>query len=87
MPNLTYREAAKMVRRSPRTIRYWRQRGMPMSWEVRQGQRVRVVDQVVLLAWWRERMQNWPPHQYRIRRHLAELAANQVPTPAPQNGE
>ncbi|MFI8633541.1 hypothetical protein ACIGEP_13180 [Microbacterium sp. NPDC077663] len=85
MTQLTYREAAKIVRRSPRTIRYWRQRGMPMIWEVRQGQRVRVVDQVVLLAWRRERMHNWPPHQYRIRLQLAELAANHVQIEPPQN--
>jgi len=67
MPTLTYREAAKRVGRTPRCIRYWRQRGMPMSWETRDGQRCRVVDEETLLAWWRQRLQNWPPHQYRLR--------------------
>ena len=64
---LSYREAAKAVRRTPRAIRYWRQRGMPMSWEIRNGQKVRVVRRSVLLAWWRQRLQNWPAHQYRLR--------------------
>ncbi len=67
MPMLTYREAAKRVGRSRRAIRYWRQGGMPMQWETREGQRVRVVDEQVLLSWWRQRLQNDPAHQYRLR--------------------
>lgn len=69
---LSYRQAAARVRRSVRAIRYWRQRGMPMGWEIREGQKVRVVDESVLLAWWRDRLSAWPPHQYRLRRLLAE---------------
>jgi hypothetical protein len=80
MPKLTYRQAAAKVGRTPRAIRYWRQRGMPMSWEVRDGQRVRVVEEKVLIAWWLQRLNNWPPHQYRLRAEiLAEMGA-QAPT-------
>ena len=83
---LTYREAAKRVGRSRRAIRYWRQAGMPMTWETREGQRVRVVDEQVLLAWWRQRLQNWPPHQYRMRRLLEEDAAQTVELEHPRDG-
>lgn len=72
---LTYREAAARVGRKTRAIRYWRARGMPMEWATREGQRVRVVDETVLLAWWRQRLANWPPHQYRMRRLRAEREA------------
>lgn len=60
---LTYRQAAKRVNRSVRTINRWRRNGMPMSW--RNG--FRVVEITVLLAWWRERMNADPAHQYRMR--------------------
>jgi hypothetical protein len=81
---LTYREAARRVHRTTRCIRYWRQRGMPMSWDIRDGQRCRVVDEEVLLAWWRQRMQNWPAHQYRMRAarvgiHDVEQTASDAP--------
>lgn len=80
MTRLTYREAAKRVHRTTRAIRYWRQRGMPMGWEIRGGQRVRVVEEAVLLAWWRQRLQNWPTHQYRMRALQAAQPAAQDPT-------
>lgn len=64
---LTYREAAKRVGRSRRTIRHWRLQGMPMDWDVRGGQRVRVVELSVLLRWWRQRLKNDPIHQQRLR--------------------
>lgn len=64
----TYREAAVRVRRSVRTLWRWRKRGMRMGWAIRDGQRVRVVREDVLLAFWRARMQSWPVHQYRIKR-------------------
>lgn len=51
MTTLTYREAARRVKRSIRTINRWRRGGMPMEWETRDGQRFRVVDETVLLAW------------------------------------
>ncbi|SDG22247.1 hypothetical protein SAMN04488590_0231 [Microbacterium sp. 77mftsu3.1] len=38
-----------------------------MGWEIRDGQRCRVVEKSVLLKWWRERMKNDPAHQYRLR--------------------
>ena len=40
---------------------------MPMGWETRDGQRCRVVEEAVLLAWWRQRLQNDPVHQQRMR--------------------
>lgn len=67
MTMLTYREAAKRVHRKRRAIQYWRARGMPMTWETRNGQRVRVVEETVLLAWFRERCLNNSALQRRIR--------------------
>lgn len=47
----------------------------------------RVVDEQVLLKWWRERMDSWPPHQYRLRamrledeRQRQELESERPPT-------
>lgn len=60
---LTYRQAARRVNRSIVTIKRWRRRGLPMTW---QGNR-RVVDEHTLLAWWRTRMENDPVHQNRLR--------------------
>lgn len=68
MPMLTYREAAKRVGRTRRAIRRWRHSGMPMSWETRDGQTCRVVDETTLLAWWRQRLKNDPVHQAKLRR-------------------
>ncbi|MGK9222267.1 MULTISPECIES: hypothetical protein [unclassified Microbacterium] len=61
---LTYREAAARVRRSRRTIRRWRLNGMPMSFD---SEGRRVVDEHVLLAWWRDRLQADPIHQARLK--------------------
>lgn len=72
MAELTYREAAKRVKRSIRAIKRWRSQGMPMGWAIREGQRVRVVDEKVLLAWLRDRLTSWPPHQYRMRKMQQE---------------
>lgn len=72
MTMLTYRQAAARVGRSTRAIRYWRQKGMPMGWEIRDGQRCRVVDEKVLLKWWRQRLANDPAHQWRMRKLRAE---------------
>lgn len=80
MKQLTYREAAKRVGRSRRTIRYWRLQGMPMGWAVRNGQRVRVVEQTVLLKWWRQRLKNDPIVQQRIRAEKAREVAAQSAT-------
>lgn len=41
---------------------------MPMGWAIRDGQRVRVVDEEVLLAWYRARLQAWPIHQQMMRK-------------------
>jgi len=79
---LTYREAARRVRRSIRTINRWRRAGMHMGWEVRHGQRVRVVDEDVLLEHWRGRLDRWPAHQYRLRRIQAANAEPAQPRTA-----
>lgn len=45
-----YREAAHEGRRSVFTIKRWLRSGALMSWEMRDGQRVRVVDEKILFA-------------------------------------
>lgn len=77
MTQLTYRQAAALVGRSPRTIRYWRLRGMPMGWDTRDGQKVRVVEKTVLQAWFRQRLRNDPVHQQRMRALKAREAVAQ----------
>ncbi|MEU4016193.1 hypothetical protein AB0E56_13120 [Microbacterium sp. NPDC028030] len=72
---LTYREAAVRVRRSVLTIKRWRRNGsLVMGWGIREGQRVRLVDEATLLKCWRERMNADPIHQARLRklRHAEE---------------
>lgn len=76
---LSYREAAQRVRRSIRTINRWRKSGMRMEWEEREGQRVRVVDEGVLLAHWRDRLDANPAHQWRLRRAIADLTPPTAP--------
>lgn len=61
---LTYREAARRVRRSKDTVRRWRRQGMPMRFDDR-GRRI--VQEKVLLAWWRGRMKADPVYQARVR--------------------
>lgn len=68
MTQLTYRQAARRVHRSTLTIKRWRRNGMPMGWDVQDGQRVRVVDEATLLAWLRRTLMNNPVHQQRMRR-------------------
>lgn len=63
----TYKEAAARVGRSVRSINRWRRGGMPMTWEIRDGQRVRVVEEAILLKWFRERLESWPAHQWKMR--------------------
>lgn len=70
---LDYSHAAKRVKKSERTIQLWRREGMPMEWaDGDDGQRYRVVEEQALLAWWRQKMQNSPVHQYRLRRAAVE---------------
>ncbi|MEV7609864.1 WhiB family transcriptional regulator [Microbacterium sp. NPDC089320] len=79
---LSYAEAAKRVRSSGRTVRNWRRQGMPMSWRVDEvGQRYRVVELQVLLAWWREKMQASPVHFYRQRAKAIERGETPPPIP------
>jgi len=61
---LTYREAARRVQRSTRAIKRWRANGMPMTFDTA-GRRI--VDELVLLAWFRARLQADPVHQARMR--------------------
>ncbi len=63
----TYRSAAARVNRSERTIRYWRQWGMPMDWRLIDGQRARVVREDVLLKHFRLHLTQSPVHRYRLR--------------------
>lgn len=69
---LTYREAGALVKRSPRTIRYWKSQGMETILVERDGQMVRLVEKRILQAWFRERLMNWPTHKWRLRKKLAE---------------
>lgn len=69
---LTYREAGALVKRSPRTIRYWKSQGMETQLIDQDGQQVRVVEKTVLQAWFRDRLMNWPTHRWRLRKKLAE---------------
>lgn len=69
---LTYRQAAELVHRSPRTIRYWKSQGMQTTLIERDGQMVRVVEKSILQAWFRQRLMNWPTHRWRLRKKLAE---------------
>lgn len=66
---LTYRQAAQRVDRHVKTIKRWRRSGLPMSYD-QHGRRV--VDEATLLAWWRDRMDAWPPHQYRLRKNRTQ---------------
>lgn len=68
---LTYREAGALVKRSPRTIRYWKSQGMATELVEQDGQMVRVVEKKILQAWFRQRLMNWPTHRWRLRRDLA----------------
>lgn len=65
---LTYKAAAKRVRRSERAIRLWGRQGMPLGWKTIEGQRTRVVREDVLLETWRRKMKADPNHQARLRR-------------------
>lgn len=69
---LTYREAGALVKRSPRTIRYWKSQGMETQLIDQDGQQVRVVEKSILQAWFRDRLMNWPTHRWRLRKKLAE---------------
>lgn len=65
---LTYKQAAARVNRSRRTIRRWRLNGMPMTFDTH-GRRV--VDEEVLLAWWRGRLAADPIHQAKMRAQMS----------------
>lgn len=78
MSELDYRQAAKRVRRSVRTIKRWRKAGLEMGIAT-DGRRV--VEEARLLEWWRERMAADPVHQLRLRRTQQELSvSSRVPS-------
>lgn len=70
---LTYREAAHRVGRSTRAIKRWRANGMPMRFDTT-GRRI--VQEHVLLAWFRARLQADPVHQARLRARIAQEHTN-----------
>lgn len=78
---LTYNEAAKRIGRSRTSIRSWRRQGMPMRWRNTPDGPERIVDESVLLAWFREKLQADPVHQARMRKHAREagLPVPEVP--------
>lgn len=77
---LTYSEAAHRVGRTTRNIRRWHADGMVMEWRTgSDNQRERVVDEEVLLAWFRDRLKASPTHYYRVRAIARELG---LPDPA-----
>lgn len=67
---LTYKQAARRVNRSIRTIKRWRKNGLPMTFD---SEGRRVVELRTLLAWWRDRMTADPAHQYRLRKQQAGI--------------
>ncbi|MFK4759662.1 WhiB family transcriptional regulator [Microbacterium sp. ZW T5_45] len=78
---LTYAEAARRVQKSKRTVQLWRRQGMPMQWTEQDGQRVRVVELDVLLAWWRRKMTASPVHFYQLRKRAVERGETPPPVP------
>ena len=79
---LTYQEAAHRVGLTVRTIWRWRKGGMPMSHGIREGQRVRLVDEDVLLGWFRDRLKADPVHQLRMHKYAVEEAREEgLPEP------
>lgn len=70
---LTVVEAAARVKSNRRTVERWIADGLQIEWRRDDiGRRYRVVELDTLLAWWRQKMQNSPVHQYRLRRMRAE---------------
>ncbi len=70
---LSYREAAALFHCSHRTVRWWRTKGyLTMTWEIRNGQRVRVAEKKELQRCFRERRIANPVHQQRMRKHATE---------------
>lgn len=80
---LSLRDAAARVRSTERTVKRWQAAGMVTEWRMVEGQRARFVDEDVLLAWWRDRMDASPTHQYRLRRRAAEAGRTYTPPPRP----
>lgn len=78
---LTYNEAAKRIGRSRSSIHNWRRDGMPMRWRNTPDGPERIVDESVLLAWFREKLRADPVHQARMRKYAraAGLPVPEVP--------
>lgn len=70
---LTYREIAVLFGCSPRTVRWWRTKGyIRMTWDRREGQKVRVATKTEAQRCFRERLKANPVHPYRMRKRIAE---------------
>lgn len=79
---LSYADAAKRVSSSVRTVNRWAAAGMQVEWRTDDaGQKFRVVEESVLLAWWRDRLKASPVHFYRMRRKLIEEGETPPPVP------
>jgi hypothetical protein len=78
---LTLRDAAKRVRSTERTVKRWQAAGLVTEWREVDGQRVRVVEEDTLLAYWRDRMDASPAHQHRLRKLAAEAGLTYTPPP------
>ena len=68
MPELTFTQARKRVKRDLRTIKRWKAQGMVTT--KRDGRNY--VDEEVLLKHWRTRILNNPIRVYQIRRHARQ---------------
>lgn len=65
----TYRQAAKRVGRAVITIKRWRRHGMPMGYD-KHGRRI--VEEAVLLAFYRSKLLADPIHQQKLRKIFGE---------------
>lgn len=78
MALLTYEQAARRVRKDVVTIKRWRRNGLRMTTD-EHGRRV--VEETVLLQWWRDRMASDPIHQARMRKVAIENGWEVPPPP------
>lgn len=74
---LTYREAARRVRRALITVKRWRRNGMPMSTD---SHGRRIVREDVLFDWFRSCLMADPVHQARIRAAAARRTQHEGST-------
>lgn len=80
---LTFNAAAKRVGRSQRLIRLWGQQGMPLAWKTIDGQRTRVVQERVLLEWFRAKLKGHPANRARMNRERRASGLPEIVVPVP----